>query len=181
MPANAMHRPRRHGCHDPEDLIRLFLNTFQVTENAILVRGGDEPFYLPATLEHPVNRIVFAHGFYASALHEIAHWCLAGAERRKRVDYGYWYAPDDRDAERQAAFEAVEIRPQAVEWAFSIAAGFDFQISADNLGGAPVDRAAFRERVHRQLLRYARGGFPKRAQRFIEVLCEAYGRHLTLP
>lgn len=170
-----------HLRHDPEDLISLFGSTFQPAENTILARGDDEPLYLPATAAHPVNRILFAHGFYASALHEIAHWCLAGAARRRQVDYGYWYAPDGRDANRQAAFEAVETRPQAIEWGFSIAADFEFHVSVDNLGGAPVDRSAFRERVHRQLLRYAHTGFPKRAQRFIDVLCKAYGQQLTVP
>jgi elongation factor P hydroxylase len=171
-------RPLRH---DPEDLIELFAATFGASENTLLLRGDNEPLYLPAHRSCPVNRILFAHGFYASALHETAHWCLAGAGRRRWVDYGYWYLPDGRNEEQQAAFEAVEIRPQAIEWAFCIAAGFRFNVSVDNLGGSPVDRSAFRQRVRQQLLRYMERGFPRRAQRFIDVLCDAYGHTLTAP
>lgn len=61
--------------------------------------------------ELPYNRIVFAHGYYASGMHEISHWCVAGAERRKLVDFGYWYCPDGRDAETQGKFEDVEVKP----------------------------------------------------------------------
>ncbi|MDI8993212.1 elongation factor P hydroxylase, partial [Salmonella enterica subsp. enterica serovar Anatum] len=41
--------------------------------------------YLPADAQVPYHRIVFAHGFYASALHEISHWCIAGKARRELV------------------------------------------------------------------------------------------------
>src|SRR5690606_23954885 len=125
--------------HRISDLIRLFNDEFLASHNTVLVRGGDEPIYLPADAEHPRHRIVFARGFYASALHEIAHWCIAGPRRRLLVDYGYWYRPDGRTAEEQAEFERVEARPQALEWAFSIVADFRFHVSADNLSGAPVD------------------------------------------
>ena len=72
------------------------------------------PIYLPADAAHPRHRIIFARGFYASALHEpeIAHWCIAGEQRRLleliTTDYGYWYEPDGRDAITQAAFEIDE-------------------------------------------------------------------------
>ena len=141
--------------HRISDLIRLFNDEFLASHNTVLVRGGDEPIYLPADAEHPRHRIVFARGFYASALHEIAHWCIAGPRRRLLVDYGYWYRPDGRTAEEQAEFERVEARPQALEWAFSIVADFRFHVSADNLSGAPVDLDGFRRRVHSELCRYA--------------------------
>ncbi|PPS58814.1 hypothetical protein CRX72_23640 [Pantoea sp. BRM17] len=64
-----------------------------------LIKGDDEPIYLPADAESPWHRVVFAHGFYASALHEISHWCIAGDARRQQVDFGYWYCPDGRDAQ----------------------------------------------------------------------------------
>ena len=101
--------------------------------NTELVAGDDEPIYLPADAEHRHHRIVFAHGFYASALHEIAHWLVAGAKRRDQEDYGYWYCPDGRDKAQQLAFEQVEVKPQAIEWALSVAAGFNFNVSVDNL------------------------------------------------
>ncbi len=167
--------------HDPDDLIALFNDEFRASENTILVRGDDEPIYLPADADHPVARIVFAHGFYASALHEIAHWCIAGPERRKLVDYGYWYRPDGRTAEEQAEFERVEIKPQAVEWGLAIAAGFRFDVSCDNLSGIPIDRLGFRRRVYEQLCRYARDGFPPRAVRMMRRLHQFYGTRFELP
>ena len=167
--------------HRISDLIRLFNDEFLASHNTVLVRGGDEPIYLPDDAEHPRHRIVFARGFYASALHEIAHWCIAGPRRRLLVDYGYWYRPDGRTAEEQAEFERVEARPQALEWAFSIVADFRFHVSADNLSGAPVDLDGFRRRVHSELCRYAERGFPPRAQRFLERLQAFYGTRFSLP
>lgn len=171
-------KPSRHAI---EDLIALFDDEFRLSDKTVLVRGGDEPIYLPADAEHPHHRVVFAHGFYASALHEIAHWCIAGAERRLLVDYGYWYRPDGRSAEEQVEFERVEARPQALEWAFSIAADFPFNVSADNLSGIPVDLSAFRARVHAELCRYAEQGFPPRAQRFLVRVQEFYGTVMRVP
>lgn len=167
--------------HDAADLIRLFDAEFAASHNTVLLRGDEEPIYLPADTVDPRHRIVFAHGFFASALHEIAHWCLAGERRRELVDYGYWYAPDGRDAGQQAEFEAVETRPQAIEWAFHIAAGSHFRVSVDNLSGIPVDRTDFSRRVLAELKRFATQGFPPRAQRFIDVLCRFYDRNWTLP
>ena len=97
------------------------------------------------------------------------------------MDYGYWYKPDGRDELEQAEFERVEARPQAIEWAFSLAAGSPFRVSVDNLSGAPADHLAFRRRVHDQLVRYASEGFPPRAQRFINVLCRAYSQRFRVP
>lgn len=164
-----------------ERLIHLFNDGLGAEFDTRLVRGDDEPIYLPADDACPHHRIVFAHGFFASALHEIAHWCIAGAHRRRLEDYGYWYAPDGRDARQQRQFETVETRPQALEWAFSLAAGCRFRVSVDNLGGVPVDRDAFRARVHTALLRYAERGFPGRAARFIDDLRHAFGGSLKIP
>ena len=57
--------------HQYEDLIRLFNETFLSCENTILVKGEDEPIYLPADQTSAHHRIVFAHGFFQSGLHEI--------------------------------------------------------------------------------------------------------------
>ena len=51
-----------------------------ITCAAKLIKGEDEPIYLPASETCKFNQIIFAHGYYASALHEISHWCLAGSE-----------------------------------------------------------------------------------------------------
>ena len=112
-------------------LIYLF-NTVFAEQQVILARGDGEPEYFPAQDQQPA-RIEFAHGFFASALHEVSHWCVAGKERRGLSDFGYWYAPDGRTAAQQQAFERVEIKPQALECLFTLACGRRFQVSQDNL------------------------------------------------
>lgn len=97
-----------------------------------LVRGSGEPEYFPSDDQRPA-RIEFAHGFFQSALHEISHWCIAGKNRRKLNDFGYWYESDGRDAHTQALFEQVEIKPQAVEALLTLACGRYFYVSQDNL------------------------------------------------
>lgn len=154
---------------DVPALITLFNRTFTDFKTQ-LVLGDDEPVYLPANEDIPYHRIVFAHGFFSSALHEIAHWCVAGEKRRLLEDYGYWYCPDGRDAKQQAEFERVEIKPQAIEWAFTEAAGRQFQVSTDNLHGAEPDRQGFTQHVEAQFTWYKKNGFPPRAARFITAL-----------
>ncbi|WP_421506572.1 elongation factor P hydroxylase [Erwinia rhapontici] len=161
--------------HHYQDLIdifdRCFMNDFQTR----LIKGDDEPIYLPADDMSPWNRVVFAHGFYASGMHEISHWCIAGAERRKQVDFGYWYCPDGRDAETQGQFESVEIKPQALEWLLSVAAGFPFNVSCDNLeGDCEPDRIAFQRKVHAQVMDYLEKGIPARPARLITELRSFY-------
>lgn len=157
-----------------QDLIEIFADCFAVSESTQLVAGNDEPFYQPAAQGERFHRIVFAHGFYASALHEVSHWCIAGKVRRCIFDYGYWYQPDGRNSVQQAAFEQVECKPQALEWLFSLCAGVPFRVSVDNLGGIEVDRATFSKAVKTQLLRYYDTELPVRAERFARALCCFY-------
>lgn len=153
----------------------LFNDLFREKHRTILVKGSDEPEYLPASEPYGLARVVFAHGFFASALHEIAHWCLAGEHRRTLHDYGYWYCPDGRTPEQQQAFESVEIKPQAVEWLLSLAAGSRFHISVDNLAGdGAANEQAFRANVLRQASHYLEHGLPERAQAFFETLRDFY-------
>ena len=112
-------------------LIGLF-NTLFFDKHVILTRSEGEPEYFPA-IGHEPARIEFAHGYFASALHEISHWCVAGDARRELPDFGYWYAPDGRSAAQQQAFERVEIKPQALECLFTLACGRHFRVSQDNL------------------------------------------------
>ena len=160
--------------HSSVDLISLFAATFQARYNTVLVGGGEEPVYLPADDDCPRHRIVFTRDYFASALHEIAHWCIAGEQRRRQVDYGYWYQPDGRDAEQQAVFQQVEARPQAIEWAFSLACNAPFRISLDNLDGDAGDAEPFRQRVLETRLTMEKTGFPPRAKQFIAVLRSHY-------
>ena len=166
--------------HDYQDLIRLFNHRFADEFNTRLVKGGDEPLYLPASEQCAYHQIIFARGFYASALHEIAHWCIAGKERRLLEDFGYWYIPDGRNEQQQKAFEKVEVCPQAVEWAFCVAANKAFNVSADNLDGFDADTQTFKVNVYRQVLVYLEQGFPAQAEAFIKVLAEYYGVQLPL-
>lgn len=162
--------------HSPNDLIMLFNDLFRETFRTVLVRGGEEPEYLPADSHNELARIVFAHGFYASALHEVSHWCIAGKHRRTLHDYGYWYCPDGRTAEQQKIFEQVEVKPQAIEWLLSVAAGSRFHISVDNLSGAGAcDQQGFAYRVLQQAEAYLANGLPERAQAFFDTLTSFYG------
>ena len=165
--------------HDYRDLIRIFEQTFYDQYRTRLVKGEDEPIYLPADEKSSDHRIVFAHGFYASALHEIAHWLIAGAARRQLVDYGYWYQADGRDQASQNSFEAAEIKPQAIEWSLSVAAGFAFNVSCDNLSGVQPDRFAFQARVQQQVALFLRDGYPPRVQQLLTALSQFY--HTKLP
>lgn len=154
--------------HHYSDLITIFNQAFYDEFNTRLELGAGEPIYLPADnlpADNKVNyhRILFANGYYASALHELAHWCVAGAKRREQEDYGYWYQPDGRTAEVQQAFEAVEVRPQAYEWILSVSAGFPFTVSCDNLhGDFEPDRLAFMQQVYDQVVTILSSGLPPR-------------------
>lgn len=162
--------------HRYQDLIALFQQTFGADYNTELVCGNDEPIYLPADAKHSQHRIIFAHGFYASAIHEISHWCIAGEARRQLVDYGYWYCPDGRSAEIQAEFALVEIKPQALDWLFSVAVGYPFNVSCDNLNGDfQPDRIAFQRDVHQQVFTYLEQGIPQRPAKLIAVMQHFYG------
>lgn len=175
-----LHRLKSHNTgpmkHDPDDLIMLFNDLFRESHRTVLVKGGDEPEYLPALAAGGLARVIFAHDYYASALHEISHWCIAGERRRALPDYGYWYCPDGRSLEQQRAFERVETGPQALEWLFSAAAGTRFHLSVDNLSGHGAwDQDAFRHRVWAQANDYLELGMAARAGLFFRTLKTFYG------
>lgn len=106
-----------------------------------LVGGFGEPFYRAARGED-FAEIRFTRDYERSALHELAHWCVAGEQRRQQDDFGYWYAPDGRSDEQQQQFFQVEIRPQAIEKHFCQALGIPFAVSVDNLGNPDVSGTA---------------------------------------
>ena len=158
-----------------QDLVRLFNTLFQQSYQTVLVKGGEEPIYLPADADNEYHRIFFARGFYASALHEVSHWCIAGKQRRLQTDFGYWYYPEGRDQAQQRSFEAVEVKPQALEWIFSNAAGKKFHISQDNFDQRQANIESFVCRVRAQARHYIRQGLPKRAMQFAQALADYYG------
>jgi len=175
---------RRHTSaeiHQYQDVIALFDAAFNQSENTRLIKGAGEPEYIPANELCDFHQVIFAHGYFASALHEIAHWCIAGKRRRMLNDYGYWYCPDGRTEAEQKKFEQVEIKPQAIEWAFSVAANKAFRVSTDNLNGTEPDTKAFTLNVHQQVLNYLRDGFPPRAALFIDALAAFYATEALSP
>ena len=145
-----------------------FERCFAKTDNTQLRGGASEPLYEPG---EPAI-IWFRHDYLRSALHEAAHWCLAGAARRKLQDYGYWYSEDDRCAVQQAAFFAVEAKPQAIEKLFCEALSIPFSISVDNLSLQLTveERQQFERRVAEHREHYLNNGMPIRAQRFVDAL-----------
>ena len=142
-----------------------FSNSYQV----VLIAGGAEPLYLPAFESSPA-RIVFREDFLSSALHEVSHWLLAGESRRQLEDYGYWYEPDNRNRMQQQRFEAVEVKPQAIEAALHICLGVPFRVSVDNLALPDYDASGFSCRVNAQLRHYCASGLPQRAELFCQFL-----------
>lgn len=164
--------------HKTNELAALFNAAFLRSENTILCGGAEEPVYLPATNKHPHHRLFFTRDYFRSALHEIAHWCVAGKVRRQLPDYGYWYYPDGRDQDQQLAFEAVEAKPQSYEWLLSLSAGQQFEVSLDNLSGSfEPDRFAFTQRViyeAQQLFKPNGRGLPPRLACFCEQLQAHY-------
>jgi elongation factor P hydroxylase len=174
LTTHSLKNQNMHDSHRYQDLCLLFEQTFALRENTRLIKGDGEPVYLPASNVHDHHQIIFAHGYFASALHEISHWCIAGKQRRLIEDYGYWYCPDGRNTQQQGKFEQVEIKPQAIEWAFSVAAHKAFRVSSDNLHGAQPDTLNFHFKVQQQALHYLQHGFPNRAQQFIQVLQDFY-------
>lgn len=164
------------------ELELLFSDTFPA-EGCVLRGGASEPLYAPRSTPAAVDVIHYTRDYFASALHEVAHWCIAGVERRRQVDYGYWYAPDGRTTAQQRAFEQVEIKPQALEWLFHLCCGHRFRISADNLEnglGASHDFvAAVSEQARSYVQAFAEAGaLPARGRAFALALCRAYGQPL---
>ena len=103
-------------------IAQTFNDAFLVSHHTLMRGGAAEPLYEPAVGFRPAQ-IVFTYDYPASALHEAAHWCLAGAERRLRRDYGYWYVPGPRDPLQRATFFRAEADVQALEAVFARTCG----------------------------------------------------------
>ena len=153
-----------------EELTVIFNDLFSDSLNTYLEGGADEPLYLPASSICKHNRLIFCQDYISSALHEIAHWCLAGEKRRNLIDYGYWYYPDGRSGAQQKIFEKVEVRPQALEWIFSVAASHSFTVSTDNLLGEIDTSHYFLQSVLEQTHIWCREPMPERGLLFAKAL-----------
>lgn len=151
------------------DLISLFNKVFS-NYNTVLMGGVDEPLYTPAINNSPAQ-VLFRADYTRSALHEIAHWVIAGEQRRQKVDYGYWYEADGRNTQRQQDFERVEILPQAIEQLFCTALSIPFRVSVDNLNASQcIDDSEFAKKVTSKAEELQRNGLPKRAHMFLQAL-----------
>lgn len=152
-----------------------FNANFRRTHNVQLVGGAKEPLYLAAVGHRPAT-IRYTRDYERSALHEIAHWCVAGAARCRQMDYGYWYSPPPRTVAAQQAFCAAEVAVQALEKCFSKACGVRFAVSLDNLDGGAELVADFAEQVADRAQWLQSRNMPDRANRMVELL-RALGAH----
>ncbi len=158
---------------DTQSLVRIFNQLFSQAENTILQMGATEPFYQAAKDDGPA--IIFAReDYFSSALHEIAHWTIAGKSRRAIDDFGYWYEPEGRSFMQQSEFEQVEIKPQAIEWLLSLACCHPFHFSADNLTQGIGPSESFQQAVVFQTEEYLSSSLPNRAQLLFEELKRFY-------
>ncbi len=157
------------------DIERIFNAVFAERWNTVLLGGAAEPFYRPADADDARHRIFYRENFVSSSLHEVAHWMVAGDARRLLPDWGYWYAPDGRNAEQQRAFEQMEVKPQALEWLLHAACGLRFRVSLDNLSEAAGDGAVFKDRVYAQACQYLCDGVYQRMQIFYDALVHNFG------
>ena len=151
----------------------LFNQTFGNSYKTQLIGGYDEPEYFPPSDTEPA-KICYRSDYVQSALHEVAHWCVAGKARRELHDYGYLYSPDGRDEIQQEAFFKVESRPQALEWLFSSAAGLSFRPSIDNLSnGSSEIPENFVQELKKEAKNYLLQNKSTRAMEFLQALDSA--------
>ena len=153
-------------------IAQIFNAEFLSSHHTLMCGGAAEPLYEPVCGPKPA-RIVFTHDYPASALHEAAHWCLAGPHRRTQRDYGYWYLPGPRDPQQREAFFAAEADVQAVEAVFARICGVRFVVSADDFAASSSELERF-ERVVAQRLIVRRAALPPRARRFRAALAAAF-------
>ena len=131
--------------------------------------GGNEPLYEPSDANQPAQ-IRFTRDYPASALHEAAHWCLAGAARRRLRDYGYAYVPGPRAPDTRAAFFVAECDVQAIESLFAEVCGVRFVVSADDFAAPQAQLDAFARSVHARIAERRVRGLPRRATVFRDAL-----------
>lgn len=167
--------------HCASDLEPLFDACFRADYSTILRGGATEPLYQPSEAPNGPSPAIphvihYREDYFRSALHEVAHWCVAGPERRRLVDFGYWYVPDGRNADQQSAFEAFEVQPQALELLFCAAIGEPFQVSVDNLGGDPTDPVPFEQAVGARARCLSRSleRLNARTRRWLQALSQHY-------
>ena len=161
-----------------QTLEELFQQCFYGVYATRLQGGAAEPLYQPASPGDECAVIYYREDYFASALHEVAHWCIAGDQRRLELDYGYWYHPDGRNPAQQLAFERAEQEPQALEWHFALACDWPFRLSCDNLAAVSTPGHPFSAAVSQQAQRYCEHGLPPRGEQFRARLAGHFGGKL---
>ena len=161
-------------CHCANDLELIFQQCFAVDYNTQLVGGANEPLYRPADDKNSDNKIFYRENFFSSALHEVAHWCIASNKRRQLLDFGYWYDGSCRNNAQQAEFQSVELVPQAIELLFSQACHYSFEVSIDNFSVPLSDITIFDREVKAKAKQLSSSGLPDRAAIFLQALTTYY-------
>jgi len=156
---------------DSIEICYRFNETFQRTYATQLCGGADEPLYLPPT-HLKLGLIQYNRNFAASALHEIAHWLIAGRRRRQLVDYGYAYQSEPRTNADQKRFYLYEARNQGLEKMLSQQCGNPFQVSVDNLLVGVDERNLFGDSVTTACRQWRERVLPIRVQRMLCSLGE---------
>lgn len=146
----------------------IFSAQFFATHRTCLLGGFDEPFYRAPTATSE-GQVQYRLDYLSSALHELAHWCLAGPQRLQQDDYGYSYQ-SERDLSAQLDFERLEARTQALEWLLHLACGQKFRPSADNLSLPDYDLRPFARRIEQQAAQMLNGHLPPRGHQLILAL-----------
>ncbi len=149
-----------------------FNATFLASERTRMIGGAAEPLYLPVRSGSPAE-LHYREDYAASALHEAAHWCIAGSERRSLTDFGYSYLPPPRTKPQQDAFFAFELKTQTLEALFADAAGLDFRASADNLDADVQSFARAIVEARPTVARWLVASRDDRARRFTRALEQA--------
>jgi elongation factor P hydroxylase len=157
------------------ELAGVFNRLFQAGYRTQMRGGADEPLYLPATATAPAL-VIYTRDYAASALHEAAHWCIAGPRRRQLVDYGYAYVPPPRSPAQQQRFFHHELRVQALERIFAEAANLQFRVSLDDPHTNTVAAEEFAGAVAAEAARLQARGLPVRAAWFHGELVRRFGR-----
>jgi hypothetical protein len=164
------------------EITELFSVAFEKSFNTKLIGGADEPYYRPMSDDQDVCFLYFREDFISSALHEISHWCIAGEERRGLEDFGYWYNPAGRSITKQAEFERVEVKPQALEWMFSVGCNHSFSFSADNfsIDCNASSNTEFAKAVLAQIQVWCSSGeMPLRGLHFLNILSKRFDTEPT--
>jgi hypothetical protein len=159
-------------------IAQVFNAQFLVTHNTMMSGGAAEPLYEPAVGSQP-SRILFTYDYPASALHEAAHWCLAGRARRGLRDYGYWYVPGPRNTQQRREFFAAEAPVQALEAIFAQACNVRFVVSADDFAASPEELEEFTGHIEQRIAQ-RRQRLPERARSFAEALTRAFANTRAL-